>query len=170
MKGQMMAGGLHVEHVVSEMGMMSRVTRAFLTTVATISIGMFAAGCGDDEGENESGASAGGTKTACVADAATGETGLPAAFPIPGELTVTEVRKDGPTNVVDGYWSAAIDEAYPEYLEQVEAAGYEILFSEQEEFDAEISYRAGDRSGLIALRADCSEDDTTRVHITNRPA
>jgi hypothetical protein len=146
-------------------------TRSFLTALATISIGLFAAGCGDDEkSESEGAESEGGAKVACVADATTDETGLPAAFPIPGELTVTEVRKDGPTNVVDGYWSSGLDEAYEEYLQQVEAAGYEILFKEKEEADAEISYKDGDRSGLIALRGDCSEDDTTRVHITNRPA
>jgi hypothetical protein len=35
---------------------------------------------------------------------------------------------------------------------------------------AEISYKSGDRTGQIALRDDCKEADTTRVHITNRPA
>jgi hypothetical protein len=145
-------------------------TRTLITGLAALSIGLFAAGCGDDESESDGGESEGGAKTACVADATTDETGLPAAFPIPGELTVTEVRKDGPTNVVDGYWSSGLDEAYSEYKEQVEAAGYTVTFTEKEEADAEIAYKAEDRSGIIALRADCSEDETTRVHITNRPA
>ena len=138
---------------------------------ATLAFSLFAAGCGDDDKKP---AAAGNPeserKTACKAPATTKDTGLPAAFPIPGELTITEARKDGPTNVVDGYWASGIDEAYPEFKAQVEQAGYEILFTEKEEHDAEISYKAGGRSGQIALRDDCSEADTIRVHITNRPA
>jgi len=131
----------------------------------------FAVGCGEEsESEREREGESGEARTACKAPASNAETGLPAAFPMPGELTVTEVRKDGPTNVVDGYWTSDLEEAYREYTEHVEAAGYTILFKEQEEDDAEISYKSGDRTGIIALRANCSEDETTRVHITNRPA
>ena len=133
-----------------------------------LAVAIVAAGCGNAQksssGETE------GSKTACKAAATTKPTGLPAAFPVPGELTFTEVRKDGPTNVVDGYWTAGIDEAYKEFKDQVEQAGYTILFDEKEEHDAEISYKASGRTGQIALRDDCSEADTTRVHITNRPA
>jgi hypothetical protein len=49
--------------------------------------------------------------TACKAPATSQPTGLPAAFPVPGELTFTSVRKDGPTIVVDGYWTSGLDEA-----------------------------------------------------------
>ncbi len=110
---------------------------------ASLAIALFAVGCGDDDkkpvaaGNEESE----GAKTACKAPATTKATGLPAAFPIPGELTITEARKDGPTNVVDGYWASGIDEAYPEFKAQVEQAGYEVLFTEKEEHDAEISYK-----------------------------
>jgi hypothetical protein len=47
--------------------------------------------------------------------------------------------------------------------------GYTILFHEQEEDDAEISYRTKDESaeGQVALRS-CDEDKTS-VHITVRP-
>jgi hypothetical protein len=124
-----------------------------------------AAGCG---GSSASQASE-GAKLACKAPATDQPTGLPAAFPVPGELTFTEVRKDGPTNVVDGYWTAGIDEAYREFKDQVEQAGYTVLFDEKEEHDAEISYKGSDRTGQIALRDDCSEGDTTRIHITSRP-
>lgn len=139
---------------------------------ASLAIALFAVGCGDDDRKS---AAAGneeseGAKKTCKAPATTKATGLPAAFPIPGELTITEVRKDGPTNVIDGYWASGLDEAYPEFKDQVEQAGYKVLFTEEEERDAEISYQSGDRSGQIALRDDCSEADTIRVHITNRPA
>ena len=140
------------------------------TGIASLAMALFAAGCGDDDSSDEEKAESEGAKTACKAPATTKPTGLPAAFPIPGELTITQVRKDGPTNVVDGYWASDLEEAYPEFKEHVEQAGYEILFTEKEEHDAEISYKAGSRSGQIALRDDCTEAETIRVHITNRPA
>ena len=133
-----------------------------------LGVAIAAAGCG--KAEKSSSGETEGSKVACKAPATSQPTGLPAAFPVPGELTFTEVRKDGPTNVVDGYWTAGIDEAYKEFKDQVEQAGYTILFDEKEEHDAEISYKASGRTGQIALRDDCSEADTTRVHITNRPA
>lgn len=129
-------------------------------------LALVAAGCGG--GKKES-AEEEGAKTACKAPATTEATGLPAAFPVPGELTFTTVRKDGPTNVLDGYWSSGLDEAYKEYKEQVEQAGYKVTFTEKEEHDAEIAYDGSGRTGIIALREDCSEDETTRVHITSRP-
>ena len=130
---------------------------------------LLAAGCGGDKKDSGEGGSAGESRTACKAPATSKPTGLPAAFPTPGELTISQVRKDGPTNVVDGYWTAGIDEAYKEFRDQVERAGYQLLFSEKEH-DAEISYKGSGRTGQIALRDDCTESDTTRVHITNRPA
>ena len=138
--------------------------------VGTLVIALFAAGCGDGDSESEKEKESEGARTACVAPATTKPTGLPAAFPVPGELTVTEARKDGPTVVVDGYWASGLDEAFTEYQDEVEKAGYTLLDKEKEEHDAEINYKASDRTGQIALRDNCSEDDTTRVHITNRPA
>jgi hypothetical protein len=138
--------------------------RVLATALGTLAVVLVAAGCGGNSEESE------GSKTACKAPATTTPTGLPAAFPVPGELTFTDVRKDGPSIVVDGYWTAGIDEAYPEFKDQVEEAGYTVLFDEKEEHDAEISYKGSGRTGQIALRDDCSESDTTRVHITNRPA
>ena len=134
-----------------------------------LAVTIIAAGCGDAE-KSSSGGESEGSKLACKAAATSAPTGLPAVFPVPGELTFTEVRKDGPTIVVDGYWTAGIDEAYKEFKDQVEQAGYTVLFNEKEEHDAEISYSGSGRTGQIALRDDCAEADTTRVHITNRPA
>jgi hypothetical protein len=142
--------------------------RIGLVLLLGLVVSIAAAGCGD--AQKSSSAEPESSKAACKAAATNRPTGLPAAFPVPGELTFTEVRKDGPTNVVDGYWTSGIDEAYEEFKDQVEQAGYEILFNEKEEHDAEISYRGSGRTGQIALRDDCSEADTTRVHITNRPA
>ena len=138
--------------------------RLMVLLAGLLAIALVAAGCGGG-GKKESE----GAKTDCKTQATTKPTGLPAAFPVPGELTFTDVRKDGPTLVVDGYWTAGIDEAYNEYKDQVEQAGYDILFNEKEEHDAEISYKGSGRTGQIALRDDCAESETTRVHITSRP-
>ena len=132
---------------------------------AALAVALLAAGRGGD-GKKESESA----NTACKGAAATQATGLPAAFPAPGELTYTQVRKDGPTIVVDGYWTAKLDEAYKEFKDQVDQAGYTVLFTEKEDHDAEISYKGSGRTGQIALRDNCSEGDTTRVHITSRPA
>jgi len=139
-------------------------TLRVIVSCAALPLALLAAGCGgggDEESER--------ARTACRADATTKPTGLPAAFPVPGELTFTEVRQDGPTRIVDGYWNAGLDEAYKEYQDQVGEAGYTVLFTEKEGHDAEISYKGSGRTGQIALRDDCSEGDTTRVHITSRP-
>jgi len=85
------------------------------------------------------------------------------------ELTVTSAHQDGPTRVIDGYWASGLDEAYKEYKDQITEAKYDVLFNEKEDHDAEISYKGDGRTGQIALRDDCSEGDTTRVHITSRP-
>src|SRR6478672_4664813 len=112
------------------------------TLAALLALGVALSGCGGSDSDSKSGESEQdeGARTPCKADATTKPTGLPAAFPVPGELTFTAVQKDGPTNVVDGYWSAGLDEAYSEYVDQVKQAGYKVLFSEKEEHDAEISY------------------------------
>lgn len=140
-----------------------RQTTLVLVLGSTIAIAT--AGCGGG-GDKESE----GAKTACKAAATTKPTGLPAAFPVPGELTFTQATKDGPTVVVDGYWTAGLDETYNEFKDQVEQAGYTVTSSEKEDHDAEINYKGSGRVGQIALKDNCSESDTTRVHITNRPA
>jgi len=125
------------------------------------------AGCGGGGGNKKEEE---GFRAACKAPRLTGESGLPADFPAPGELTFTKAATAGPTKVVDGYWTSDLHEAYSELKDQIEQAGYKILFDEEEEYDAEISYSGSGRTGQIALRDDCTEDKTTRVHVTSRPA
>jgi hypothetical protein len=85
---------------------------------AVVAVTLIAAGCGGD-GEQESESA----RTECKREATSRPTGLPAAFLFPGELTITEVLKHGPTNVVDGYWTAELDEAYDESKDQVDRGG-----------------------------------------------
>src|SRR3954453_23697244 len=133
--------------------------------MALVAIVLLAAGCGSG-GDKESESN----KSACRKAETSAATGLPAKFPRPGELRITGAHRDGPTRVVEGYWTSGLDEAYNEYKDQVGEAGYTVLFTEKEEHDAEISYKGEGRSGQIALRDDCSESDTSRVHITSRAA
>jgi hypothetical protein len=139
--------------------------RALLAGVLVLAAVVVTAGCGGGKKNEESE----GARTACKAGTAITDSGLPAAFPAPGELTLTKKRQDGPTTVVDGYWTAGLDEAYKQFKDQVDQAGYTVLFTEKEEHDAEISYKGSGRTGQIALRDNCTEHDTTRVHVTNRP-
>src|SRR3954451_12905178 len=130
--------------------MMRAMTKTLTAGLATLALGLFAAGCGDDnKSSSSSGGQSEGAKTACKADALKGDSGLPAAFPIPGELTLTQTRKDGPSIVVDGYWTAGVKETHDEYLDQVKQAGYKVLFDELEEHDSEISYSGSGKTGQI---------------------
>ena len=69
----------------------------------------------------------------------------------------------------EGYWKGDLKEAYDEYLKELKAAGYQILFDELEDHDSEVSWSGEGRSGQVALRDDCG-GNKIYVHITNRPA
>lgn len=124
------------------------------------------AACGGDGGGSADTIS----RVACTSPAFSGDSGLPADFPRPAEFTITDSRQEGPTRVVEGYWKSGLEEAYGEWKDAVERAGYDVTFDEQEEHDAEVAYDTGETSGLIALRDRCEEEDVTYVRITNRPS
>ena len=86
------------------------------------------------------------------------------------ETTLTKQSEQGPTDLVEGYWKGDVKEAHDEYLKELKAAGYKILFEEVEApNDSEISWQGEGRSGQVALRNDCG-GGKIYVHITNRPA
>lgn len=85
------------------------------------------------------------------------------------EHTLTTQSTQGPTQVVEGYWSGDLKEAHDEYVKEFEAAGYKVLFEEVEEHDSEVSWSGEDRTGQVALRDDCG-GDKIYVYIRNRPA
>src|SRR4051794_21741823 len=150
--------------------MMRAMIKTITAGLAALAVGLFAAGCGGDDKSSDSSGESASAKVTCKADALQGDSGLPAAFPVPGELTLTKTRADGPTTVVDGYWSASIQEIHDEYKDALARAGYKVLFDEVEDNDSEISYSGSGKTGQIALRGDCAEDGVVAVHITNRPA
>ena len=96
---------------------------------------------------------------------------LPPSFPMVENTTLTRQSTEGPTNLVEGYWKGDVQEAHDEYMKELKAAGYEILFNEVEApNDSEISWSGEGRSGQVALRNDCNGGGKIYVHITNRPA
>ncbi len=134
-----------------------------------LAVGFVAAGCGGEKKEEEAGGDE-GARIACRADAFKGDPGLPAKFPTPGEFVVTESTMEGPTRVVIGYWESGLDEAYREWKDQVEEAGFNVTFDELEDRDSEVAYEGSGRTGIIQLKDKCTEDEVTYVRITSRPA
>jgi len=126
------------------------------------------AGCGGG-GDNESEGEGDEAQIECRADAFDGDLGLPQSFPEPAEFTATESNQEGPTRVVIGYWESDLEEAYNEWKDMVEEAGFNITFDEIEEHDAEVAYEGNGRTGIIQLRDKCTEDEVTYVRITSRP-
>jgi len=126
------------------------------------------AGCGGDKKEEAEGGEGEATIT-CRADAFDGDAGLPANFPMPPEFVITKSTQEGPTRVVIGYWESGLDEAYNEWKDQVEEAGFNVTFDELEDKDSEVAYEGSGRTGIIQLKDKCEEDEVTYVRITSRP-
>jgi hypothetical protein len=126
------------------------------------------AGCGGDSKEEGESAAEGAT-IECRADAYDGDLGLPANFPTPPEFVATSSTQEGPTRVVVGYWESDLEEAYREWKEKVEEAGFKVTFDELEDKDSEVAYEGSGNTGIVQLRDRCVEDEVTYVRITARP-
>ena len=140
--------------------------------VALAGLVVAAAGCGGkSEAEKEAEGAGRGTIT-CEGSAFSGETGLPADFPILDGVTFVDAEKNGPTNVVDAYSDESVEGLYHEYKDRFEEAGYTIEFDELEDDDSEVAYKAkNDTEGIVAIRGgEACDNGTTSVHITTRPA
>lgn len=137
--------------------------------LALVVIGMlvFAACGGDDEGEGEGEEAA--ARAECSSDIpdAADVPDLPPNFPVPGEAVLTGSSEAGPSQIIEGYFEADIEEAFPEYEEFFEEAGYEITKDEQEEDDAEIFFAGDNTTGQVNMFAEC--EGRTKLRITIRP-
>jgi hypothetical protein len=130
---------------------------------------MALAGCGGGSGESGEGVNE-QAKAACEGSPLSGTAKLPASFPQVENVTFTQQATRGPTEVVEGYFSGSLQDAYDEYKKELKASGFKILFDEIEEHDSEVSWEGEGRSGQVALREECGQSDRIYVHITNRPA
>jgi len=146
----------------------------FLSWTLLVALATVLAACGGESSEektNEKAKEAAATASTPVCDMTkvVTVTKLPANFPKPDGVTYRVTKTAGPSEVVDGTYDGDIDAAYDAYEQSVDDAGYDVLFKEKEEDDAEISYEGEGTTGQIALRAVCGEEDKLVVHITNRP-
>jgi hypothetical protein len=130
------------------------------------------AGCGGggEKSSGEAGELNEQAQAACTGSALSATPKLPPSFPQVENVTYTQQRTQGPTNVVEGYSEGSLEDAHDEYKKELEAAGYKILFDELEEHESEVSWQGEGRSGQVALREECGDNDKIYVHITNRPA
>jgi len=148
-------------------------SRLILLALAVVCAAALAAcGGGKDSGE-EKAKEAAAAASAPVCDMTTtvqpSATKLPSGFPMPDGVTYHETKTTGPSQIVSGTYAGNLDDAYDAYESAVDDAGYNVLFKEKEDKDAEISYEGSGTTGQIALRDVCGEDDKLVVHITNRP-
>jgi len=134
------------------------------------------AGCGgksDDEKKAEAAAKSGEGTITCEGKALSGDSGLPAGFPVLDGVTFVKAEDKGPTRVVDGYSDESLEGLYTEYKDRFSEAEFKVLFSELEKDrgDSEVSYRTkdGKTEGIVALRAACDNGNVS-IHITARPA
>jgi hypothetical protein len=141
--------------------------------VLVAGLGLAAAGCGGG-GENKSEESDLNktAQAACTGKRLSAAPKLPASFPQIEEdkLVYTQQSTQGPTDVVEGYFNGDVKEAHDEFEKELKGVGFDILFNELEDHDAEISWKGEGRTGQIALREECGDADKTYVHITNRAA
>jgi hypothetical protein len=152
---------------------MRRLPAILLVLVAAMTMGLSLAACG---GGGESDAEKAAEKARseafapiCEMTAMTGETGLPADFPVPGEVTWVKSEKAGPSTIVEGWADDGMDDLYDEWHSQFESSDYKITFDEKEEHDAEISFEGGGQSGQVKLAAECGESGKTYARVTTRP-
>ena len=145
---------------------MTRLLR--LLALALLSVLVLGACGGESEAEKEREKGKSAFTATCEGSALSGDAGLPSGFPKPDGVTYLKASMTGPTNVVDGTYDGELDEAYDAYTEAVDSAGYDVLFKEKEEDDAEISYEGAGHTGQVALRDAC-DNGKLAVHITNRP-
>lgn len=132
------------------------------------------AGCGSG-GDKSSGSSTESdlneqAQAACAGSQLSAAPKLPASFPQVENATYTQQKTQGPTDVVEGYFMGSLEDAHDEYKKELQASGFKILFDELEDHDSEVSWQGEGRSGQVALREECGENDKIYVHITNRPA
>jgi len=123
-------------------------------------------GGGDDESSGELNKEA---EAACTGSALSDAPELPTGWPDMGEVTFTQQSDQGPTQITEGYFDGDIEAAHDDFKRELEAAGFTILFDEIEEHDSEVSWKGQGRSGQVALRQECGDDDKIYVKVTNRP-
>jgi hypothetical protein len=152
---------------------MRRTPGILLLLFAALALGLTVPACGGGgESDEEKAAEAARSEAfapICEMTAMAAETGLPADFPVPGEVTWVKSEKAGPSTIVEGYTEDDMDDLYDEWHDQFESSDYKITFDEKEEHDAEISFEGGGQSGQVKLADECGESGRVYARVTSRP-
>ena len=126
------------------------------------------AACGGN-GESEEGELSEEAQAACTGSALSDAPTLPDGWPDMGEVTFTQQSTAGPTEIVEGYFEGDVQAAHDDFKRELEASGFTILFDEIEENDSEVSWKGEGRSGQVAIRKECNDNDKVYIKVTNRP-
>ena len=145
---------------------MRKVALALVLLTAGLAAGCGGGGGGDKDSDSDLSEQ---VQSACDGSAIDVTSKLPPSFPMVENTTLTKQSTQGPSEIVEGYWSGDLKEAHDEYVKEFKAAGYDVLFEELEDHDSEVSWKGEGRTGQVALRDDCG-GGKIYVHITNRPA
>jgi hypothetical protein len=151
---------------------MRRIPAFLLLVVAAMTLGIALAACGGGESEEDEAAEEARSEAfapICEMTAMSGETGLPAGFPVPGEVTWVKSEKAGPSTIVEGWAEEDMDDLYDDWHSQFESSDFAITFDEKEEHDAEISFEGGGQSGQVKLADECGDSGKVYARVTSRP-
>ena len=130
--------------------------------------GLALAGCGGKSESEEEGERGEAFGPICELSQLTGETGLPADFPLPGDVTFVKAEDAGPSRIVEGFAEGELENVYDEWHSAFEDSDYDITFDEREDHDAEISFTGGGQSGQVKLADECGEGKIY-ARVTSRP-
>ncbi len=150
--------------------------KVFACCLVLAALVFVAAGCGSKkESEGEKGdtdqAVSKATEEVCNGSPLTAKVKLPPGFPQIADATYTKQSTEGPTEIVEGYFNGELKDAHDEYKQELNsAAGYQVTDDEIDEHDSEVNWSGEGRTGQVAIREQCGEEDKMYVRITNRPA
>ena len=141
-----------------------KIGRNTLGVLAVALVVLIAASCGGEDKDKE----AAGKACTTAPVALSGSPALPAGFPTVDGVTYTKNTQDGPSEIVSGYRNGDVSDAFDAFKSAVSgASGYSVTKSEHEDFDAEVNFAGGNKTGQVKLLQSCK--DRTEVTITARP-
>jgi hypothetical protein len=145
---------------------MTRSTLARLVTL--MMLGLALAACGGESESEEEGERSEAFAPICELAELNSATGLPDSFPTTGSVTYVKTEEAGPSVIVEGWVEGELGDVYDDIHQKFEDSDYDITFDEQEEHDAEISFKGDGRSGQVKLADECGEGKVY-VRVTARP-
>lgn len=77
-------------------------------------------------------------KAACEGALLATPSKLPAGFPQVQNATYTKQGSDGPTDVVEGYFSGSVKDGHAAYMKAPNTGGYTVTHDELDEHDSEV--------------------------------